>query len=537
MKKLSFVSLLLALSLTLSLAALPAGATQAEDPEDTPAQTETTGTGQEDSASDGTQEDAQADGTSDAASQEDANQDSDGGEDADGEEELNVPIPDYDTTGVDDLIPVSELLRAKDVQAKAALLVNLDNDTIYYAKNAYQKVYPASITKVMTALLVLEAVDRGDLSLDTMITAGSETWLGVTSDATTQNIQIGETMRLEDLLYCLLLPSANEAANILAQAVSGSVSSFVDLMNSRAVELGCTGTHFVNPHGMHNEDHYTTCHDLYLIAKQAMQNETFRTIVSTDEYTVGPTNMTEEERHFYSSNGLLSGKMYSGYTMDGCIGIKTGTTDAAGYCLLSAAERDGTTLISVVMGAETVVDADGTHRMQFSESSSLLNWGFQNYSVHPILENGDPVTEVPVTLGVDVDSVLVVPGDTLDALLPNDVTSEAFTTSFEVVDSVEAPVEKGEKLGTLTVSLGDQVYGTVDLVAADAVEQSSFLAKKQAVEEFISAYWLKAVIALAVIVVVIVLVRFLLLRPKRRYGGSYTGSRRPRNYKGGRRRR
>lgn len=169
-----------------------------------------------------------------------------------------------------------------DIQARAALLVDVNTDTVLYDKNMEEEMYPASLTKIMTALLVLEAVDRGDLSLDTQVTAGNETWLGIPADGTTQNIQIGETMALEDLLYCLLVPSANEAANILAQEISGSVSSFVDRMNDRAVELGCTGTHFVNPHGIHDPDHYTTCYDLYLIARQAMQNETFRKIVSTD---------------------------------------------------------------------------------------------------------------------------------------------------------------------------------------------------------------------------------------------------------------
>lgn len=509
MKSLRILSFLLALAMALSLLAAPVGAADTGADPDL-AETE--------DASDGGAGGAETDG--ETSGQEDAG----GADQAVG-------------TGSLDLSEVSDLVKNKQVDAKAALLVNLDSDTVYYEKNASDKVYPASITKVMTALLVLEAVDRGDLTLDSEITAGNETWLGIPADGTTQNIQIGETMRLEDMLYCLLIPSANEAANILAQEISGSVSSFVDRMNARAVELGCTGTHFVNPHGIHDENHYTTCQDLYLIAKAALQNETFRKIVSTDEYTVPPTNMTEEERHFYNTNGLLTGKKYSGYVLEGCIGIKTGSTSAAGYCLLSAAQRDGTTLVSVVMGAETVVDAAGTHRKQFSESASLLNWGFSNFSVHSILDSTDPVAEVPVTLGVDVDSVLVVPGDVLEALMPNDVTSEKFTTKVEVVPSAEAPIQKGQKLGTLTVCLGDQTYGVVDLVALDDVEQSAFLAKKKAVEDFIANTWFKAAIGLVVLVALIVALRLTVFRPKRRYGSSYTGTRRPRNYKGGRRRR
>lgn len=438
--------------------------------------------------------------------------------------------------GAVDLAEVSTLVQNKNVDAKAALLVNMTEDTIYYEKNAREKVYPASITKVMTALLILEAVDRGDLTLETEVTAGNETWLSVPADGTTQNIQIGEVMSVRDLLYCLLLPSANEAANILAQAVSGTVASFVDLMNSRAVELGCTGTHFVNPHGIHDPDHYTTCYDLYLIARQAMSNETFRTIVSTEEYTVPATNMSGE-RSFANTNGLLTSRHYSGYVYEDCIGIKTGSTSDAGYCLLSAAERDGTILISVVMGAETVVDEAGTHRRQFSESASLLKWGYENFSVHSILDSSDPVAEVPVTLGVDVDSVLVVPGDSLEALLPNDVTSDSFTTKAEVVETVEAPVEQGQVLGTLTVYLQDEPYGSVDLVAANSVEQSAFLAKKQAVEEFIASTGFKVGLVVLGVILLLIILRLTVFRPRRQYGAPYTGTRRPRNYKGSRRRR
>lgn len=445
---------------------------------------------------------------------------------------LFVPL----TAGAVDLGAVSQAVRQKDVDANAALLVNMTEDTIYYEKNAQQKVYPASITKVMTALLVLEAVDRGDLTLDTVITAGSETWMGIPADGSTQNIQIGENMTVRDLLYCLLLPSANEAANILAQTVSGRVASFVDLMNSRAVELGCTGTHFVNPHGIHDENHYTTCYDLYLIARHAMENETFRTIVSTDEYTVPATNMSEE-RHFANTNGLLTNKKYSGYVYDDCIGIKTGSTDAAGYCLLSAAERDGTVLISVVMGAETVVDSAGTHRKQFSESSALLKWGFDTFSYHTVMESTDPVAEVPVTLGIDVDSVLVAPAEGIQALLPNDVKSDAFTTTIEVVETVAAPVTKGQKLGTMTIYLQGQPYGSVDLVAIDDVEQSAFLAKKQEIEDFISSTWFKAALIVIGVIILVILLRLTVFRPRRRYGGRYTGSRRQRNYRGSRRRR
>ena len=243
----------------------------------------------------------------------------------------------------------SEIVSSKTVQAKAAILVDMDTDYVMYDLNAHEKMYPASITKVMTAALTLDAVSEGKLSLDEIITAGPTAWQGLDTSSSNQNIQVGEQMSVKDLLYCLMVASANEAANILAVAVAGSIDNFVAMMNAKAAELGCTGTHFVNPDGMPDNDHYTTAYDLYLIGKYAMQNETFRTIVKTPEYYVEPTNMNGNRRHFFNTNGLLSNKKYAGYYSENCIGIKTGSTDSAGYCLLSAAEKDGQRLIAVVL--------------------------------------------------------------------------------------------------------------------------------------------------------------------------------------------
>ena len=169
----------------------------------------------------------------------------------------------------------SEIVSSKTVQAKAAILVDMDTDYVMYDLNAHEKMYPASITKVMTAALTLDAVSEGKLSLDEIITAGPTAWQGLDTSSSNQNIQVGEQMNVKDLLYCLMVASANEAANILAVAVAGSIDNFVAMMNAKAAQLGCTGTHFVNPDGMPDNDHYTTAYDLYLIGKYAMQNETF----------------------------------------------------------------------------------------------------------------------------------------------------------------------------------------------------------------------------------------------------------------------
>ncbi len=172
------------------------------------------------------------------------------------------------------------------VRASAALLIDAESGLILFEQDAYESINPASVTKTMTALLVIEAIENGTLALDQIVTAGDTAWNGLGSDNSNQNIQVGEEMTVEDLLYCLLVVSANEAANILAAELGGSISGFADMMNQRAQELGCTGTHFVNPHGMTDEEHYTTAYDLYLIFSQALQYSLFRTIIGTATYRV-----------------------------------------------------------------------------------------------------------------------------------------------------------------------------------------------------------------------------------------------------------
>ncbi|MBR1780439.1 MAG: D-alanyl-D-alanine carboxypeptidase [Oscillospiraceae bacterium] len=415
------------------------------------------------------------------------------------------------------------------VQSRAALLVDMDTDLVMYEQNAHTKSYPASITKVMTALLVLEAVEDGQLALDQMITAGESAWQGLTEAEVGQKIQIGEEMSLEDLLNCMMVASANEAANILAATVSGSIEAFVDRMNERATELGCEGTHFANPSGMPDDNHYSTAYDLYLIAKEAMTHDRFRTIVSTIEYYVEPTNMTERQRHFFNTNGLLSNKKYAGYYYENCIGIKTGSTTAAGYCLLSAAEKEGQTLICVLLGCENPKDENGEpQRLQFSESTRLLEWGFKNFSVHTILDATDPVAEIPVTLSSECDYVSVIVDGTLEAQLPKDITGNDFDWTTELPDSVEAPISAGQKLGTLTLTLDGEDYGTVDLVAVNDVTRSDLLALREDVLRIIQSWQFRIAVIAVVVVALAVVLRIIYVRHMRRLYGD----RRKRDYRG-----
>ena len=200
-----------------------------------------------------------------------------------------------------------------------AVLLDANHGEVLYDMNSSERAAPASTTKLMTCLLVLEAVQSGQMSLNTQITAGETTYQGLTGNFSTANIKVGEVLTVEELLYCLMLPSANEAANVLAVAVDGSVEDFVSHMNRRAGELGCEGTRFANPHGMDQENHYTTAYDLSLMMQACLEHDEFITVTTTPKHNVPATNMSKE-RELYNTNGLVSNWTYSGYLYDKCIG-------------------------------------------------------------------------------------------------------------------------------------------------------------------------------------------------------------------------
>jgi len=431
------------------------------------------------------------------------------------------------------LLPVAQagLVDEMEVNAPAALLVEGNTGEVLYEKNAREKRYPASITKVMTALLVIEDIDAGKLDLDQVVTVSTTAMEGLAADGSTQGIQAGEQLSLRSLLYCALLASANEACNIMAETAAGSVSAFVERMNQKAAELGMEDTHFVNPHGLHDEEHYTTAYDIWLMAHEAMEHPTFRQIVSTVDYYVPETNL-HAQRHFYTTNALLTSWHVMGYTYRNCIGIKTGSTSAAGQCLVSAAEEGDRVLYAVVLGAQNVKDESGkiVDRPSYSESRRLLQWGFANFERRTILDTTDLQGEVAVTLS-KTEQVVAAPAGTLAATLPKDIAVEDFTVTPEFFqESLEAPVKKGQVLGKVTVSYDGKEYGSLDLVALSAVERDETMYRISQVKAFFGQTWVKAALVLAVVLFVLLLVlKAVSARRRRRYrshsGGRYRGRR------------
>ena len=423
-----------------------------------------------------------------------------------------------------------ELPADPNILAKAALLVDANTGTVVYAKDEHEELYPASLTKIMTALLTLEAIDAGKLSMDQELTATATALEGLSSDGSSAGIKVGETMSVRNLLYCMLVVSANEACDILAEAVSGSVSAFVAAMNAKAADLGCENTHFVNPNGLHDPQHYTSAWDMYLITKAAMEYPDFMTICDTAAYTVPATNLSAE-RKLYTTNHLLSNWRVIGYRNTEAHGIKTGTTDAAGHCLVSSAMRGSLHFISVILGADRVVENGVGNIRSFSETTRMFNYGFDNFTYKTIVEEKEVIQEVPVSLS-KIDHVTVHPAKDIEVLLPKVLGAGDLERTITLEEPVEAPVEKGQKLGTMTLSYDGVTYATVDLLASFDVEASKLMIFWRDVKDFFAKTSVRVVLIVLLVLLVLFLVwKLLLSRRRYRYGRS-VGYSRSRNYRG-----
>ena len=415
-----------------------------------------------------------------------------------------------------------------------AVLLDANHGEILYDMGANQRAYPASITKVMTALLVMEAIEYGQLSTDTVVTVNQSAVENIPIEYVVGSFKPGETISIEELLYCMLLESDCDASNILAEAVDTTVEDFVAHMNRKAGELGCHGTHFTNTYGLHNENHYSTAYDLALIMQAALEYDLFRTVIKTPSHKVPATNLSGE-RFFYNKNALISNLYYEGYVYDKCIGGKTGTTDDAGRCLVAAAEDGDELLISVVLGSGPM-QVPGDEKLkqgQFRESKRLLEFGFDNFHRVTITKDSEPVTTVKVTMSRQADEVNLKAQGSIVKTLPKSMDLDDIESRISLfADEVEAPVEAGQVMGTMTLFYEDEVYGTLDLVAVTSVERSDLLYKKEQFFAFWQSSGVKLVLAVTFMLAGIVILRLLVFRKKRRpragaarSRGNYRGTR------------
>lgn len=351
---------------------------------------------------------------------------------------------------------------AVSVNAESAILVEVSTGRIIYEKNSTQQMFPASTTKMMTAILVIENCDLQDT-----VTISETALQNIPSGYVTCDLTIGEELSVNDLLYALMLPSANDAAYALAEHVAGSVDAFSDMMNNKAREIGCKNTHFVNPNGIHDTRHYSTAYDLYLIAKYCMQNETFRNIVSTKEYTLPATNKhAEADRSFVTTNDLIKPEKTNYYKT--ATGIKTGHTSMAGYCLISESSRDGLDFISVVLNSET-------DNKRFQDSVKLFDYGYDNYTLTKVKEKNQLIETVEVanatkeTMHLDllIDNEIVVINNksiSMDKIIPEITLNE----------NIIAPITTGTTLGTIKYKIDDIEYSANLIAKNDVLEKPNY---------------------------------------------------------------
>ena len=403
--------------------------------------------------------------------------------------------------------------------AKAVVLADMDSGRLLFEMNKDEQRSPASLTKIMTVLLAVEALERGEVSLDEMVTAQADCLAGLNTDSSTSGIQPGEIISYQDLLYCAMVHSANEACNILAHRVSGSVPAFVELMNRRAAELGCTSTHFSDPNGLSNENHYTTAYEMYLITREALEHPLFAEICNTRGYDMAATNLSQA-RSFANSNALITAdsEYGSSYVYPAAAGVKTGFTQLAGYCLVSTAEKDGVRLLAVVMGCDGWLNAGIDEYENFTDSIRLYNWAFENFSYRQAVSSLSTVTRVEVENAVETDAYASLrPQNDVTLLLPKDLNLGSIELSPTIyTEKLVAPIEAGTVLGRAEILIDGRSYGSVDLVNALKVELSRREFVTQRVHQTFSSPWIIVLIVVLAILAIGYLTLVLRYRAQRR---------------------
>lgn len=351
-----------------------------------------------------------------------------------------------------------------EINSPSVILIERNTGNILYEKNANAIRYPASTTKIMTAILTLE-----NCNLNDVVRVTYSAIQNVPSGYSIADLKVDEELTVEQLLHLLLIPSASDAANTLAEHIGGSIESFATMMNTKAKEIGCTGTNFTNPDGRHDENHTSTAYDLTLMANYAMNNDTFRSIVSKASYILYPTNKCTTERYFKTTNSLLN-KYSTDYYYDKAIGIKTGFTTPAGNCLVAAAKVDDMECIVTILGATQ--NSDGLSE-RFLESKQLFEFAFGNYTYKTVKYKSDIAKTIDVK-GATKDTKNL--NLELDKNIYAFINKEDLDTNFEPTitlnENIKAPILKGETLGTATYNIENQTY-TVNLVASSDVYKSN----------------------------------------------------------------
>lgn len=350
-----------------------------------------------------------------------------------------------------------------DILCEAVILIDADSGKVLYEKNSDKQMYPASLTKVLTAIIALETGNLEDI-----ITVDDKTPYEI--DGSHIALEPGEKLSLKDLLYGLLIPSANDAASVIAKHYSGSIENFSKIMNEKAKEIGAINTNFTNPHGLHDSEHYTTAEDLAKIAAYAIKNDTFKEIVSTTQYEINPTNKKSERRIFNTTNKLLYGQGYGqqikidGKWIDvkyeGAQGLKTGYTPEAGSCLISYAERNDMRLITVVLRGN-VWDV-------YTDTHNLLNYGFNNYEPLQLINKNEFIKNIEVENGTS-KYISVITNDDLKVVVNKNITGKLKENI--IISEIQLPLDEGAIIGKIEYTYDDSTIGSVNLISPISIDE------------------------------------------------------------------
>ncbi len=400
------------------------------------------------------------------------------------------------------------------IKSEAAILTDSKTGRVIYEKNADKRLYPASTTKIMSAILVLDKLNLSDV-----VVASREAVMSIPLGGSNMGIMEGEQLTVEQLLYGMLVASANEACNVIAEYMCGSVDEFVVQMNQKAQELGMSNTKFLNPHGLHSPEHYTTARDMVVLARYAMKNEKFRQVVSTAQYMIEPTNKYTKQRNLVNTNYLVSSTQNASYYYPKATGIKTGYTSQAGNCLVSSASNVGVELIAVTLNAAPQTGAI----YSFVDSKALFEYGFRSYENKILVKENETVTEAKVAEGLDNDFVILTAKNDFEALLPVEAGADAIAKTVTLADKIAAPITKGQTLGRISYSYDGYALGEVELVANMDIKRDLFMFIMNRIFGFFNA---PAVKIPMIILILIFAALYILRRIKRRRRRRYLRSKR-----------
>ena len=380
-------------------------------------------------------------------------------------------------------------------ECRSIYLENLDTGIVVYTKEPDARRYPASTTKIMTYIVTAENVK--DFK-NTFVTIKAKTLkLLEGTGSSVAGLEPDEKLSIYQLLNCLMIPSGNDAALVLADYIgNGSIQKFVDMMNQKAEELGCTGTHFSNPHGLNDPNHYTTVSDMAKITKYALKLPDFEEISNTTY-----SECLGEDRYLITTNSMIDENRGGSYYYPYAKGVKTGSTgNDSGYCLVSTAEKDGFSYLCVAYGAkyENEETEEYYENGAMIDSKKLYEWAFDKLEMKTIIDKNELVKEIGLRFAWNRDSIQLSPKESYSTILPTDVKLSSIDRVYDIPENVDAPVKAGDKAGTVTLSYAGQELGMVDLVISETVERSELLIAMDAIKKIVTSVWFMIAVGVAV---------------------------------------